>query len=313
MKPAFSVVFLTTLIGVGQGLMVALVLAQIVMQLTGGLEGGAFFAGGTVLSLVFLGLGLFASIFHLANPQRGWRAFTRWRTSWLSREVIALPVAMGTAFLYGAAHLLGMGPGITLTLGALAVVGQIGLFVCTGMVYACVKFIREWATPWTVVNYTLMGLASGFVLAAFYAAAMGTTVTGLLAVLALALTLAALATKSVQQWRNAKLPAFGNYKTAIGMHHGHIRQVTQGFCGTAFNIKEFQVGADPAKIRQVVTFFLAAGFIAPLGLLLIAWGTQSAAILLLAFAIQYVGLLAERWAFFAQGNHVQNLYYQRKA
>jgi DMSO reductase anchor subunit len=32
--------------------------------------------------------------------------------------------------------------------------------------------------------------------------------------------------------------------------------------------------------------------------------------LVLAFAVQYSGLLAERWFFFAQANHPQNLYYQ---
>jgi DMSO reductase anchor subunit len=30
----------------------------------------------------------------------------------------------------------------------------------------------------------------------------------------------------------------------------------------------------------------------------------------LSFAIQYCGLLAERWFFFAQAKHPQNLYYQ---
>jgi DMSO reductase anchor subunit len=29
-----------------------------------------------------------------------------------------------------------------------------------------------------------------------------------------------------------------------------------------------------------------------------------------AFLVQYLGLLAERWFFFAQANHPQNLYYQ---
>jgi sulfite dehydrogenase (quinone) subunit SoeC len=35
------------------------------------------------------------------------------------------------------------------------------------------------------------------------------------------------------------------------------------------------------------------------------------ALLAAAFLVQYAGLLAERWFFFAQANHPQNLYYQR--
>jgi DMSO reductase anchor subunit len=36
----------------------------------------------------------------------------------------------------------------------------------------------------------------------------------------------------------------------------------------------------------------------------------SIGLLMAAFAVQYAGLLAERWYFFAQANHPQNLYYQ---
>jgi DMSO reductase anchor subunit len=46
--------------------------------------------------------------------------------------------------------------------------------------------------------------------------------------------------------------------------------------------------------------------------LLLTLGLSSAAFatLALAFVVQYLGLLAERWFFFAQANHPQNLYYQ---
>jgi len=45
---------------------------------------------------------------------------------------------------------------------------------------------------------------------------------------------------------------------------------------------------------------------------LLAWAARSGAVLAwaLALASQAAGLLAERWFFFAQANHPQNLYYQ---
>jgi DMSO reductase anchor subunit len=46
------------------------------------------------------------------------------------------------------------------------------------------------------------------------------------------------------------------------------------------------------------------------GLLIIGYYTYSGPLLLLACAVQFAGLLAERWFFFAQANHPQNLYYQ---
>ncbi len=38
--------------------------------------------------------------------------------------------------------------------------------------------------------------------------------------------------------------------------------------------------------------------------------TGSLALLVAAAAVQYAGLLAERWYFLAQANHPQNLYYR---
>jgi DMSO reductase anchor subunit len=48
----------------------------------------------------------------------------------------------------------------------------------------------------------------------------------------------------------------------------------------------------------------------PLALLAVGVALSSWPMLALAFALQYLGLLAERWFFFAQARHPQNLYYQ---
>src|SRR3989338_3341985 len=92
MKPAFSVIFLTTLIGAGQGLFLALFTHQS-YALFGllPLQSDTFYGYGSVLALLFLTGGLIASFFHLGHPERAWRSATQWRTSWLSREVIVLP------------------------------------------------------------------------------------------------------------------------------------------------------------------------------------------------------------------------------
>ncbi|MGB5649853.1 MAG: sulfite dehydrogenase subunit SoeC, partial [Sedimenticolaceae bacterium] len=109
MHPAFSVIFLTTLIGAGQGLFMALVTGQVysLANLLEPQDSVTFYATGSLLTLVLLMLGLLASFFHLGRPERAWRAASKWRTSWLSREVIALPVFMGLVTLYGIAHYFG--------------------------------------------------------------------------------------------------------------------------------------------------------------------------------------------------------------
>lgn len=312
MKPAFSVIFLTTLIGAAQGLLIALTLGQIY---AGG-ESGGFYALGGAVALVLLCLGLVASVFHLANPQRGWRAAARWRTSWLSREVILIPVVAALAFLYAVIHAFGWAPvlvrlgngaaiDLPLALGVLATLASLALFVCTGMIYACVRFIRQWASGWTVVNYLLMGLASGFTLAAAYAQLSGNALGGFMGAAALWLTLLALAARAFQLWLNATGKPLSTMKSAIGIHHSQIRQVTQGFMGSSFNTIEFVAPGGAETVKGLSVFFLATAFVVPAALLLAGQPV-------LAFLCQYVGLLAERWVFFAAGTHVQNLYYQAK-
>src|SRR5512138_1292350 len=112
MRPAYSVLFLTTLIGVGQGLFLALFTAQAyaVFGLLSVQDDRAFYATGSVLALLFLVGGLIASFFHLGRPERAWRAAAQWRTSWLSREVIVLPAFMALLALYGIVHFTGANP-----------------------------------------------------------------------------------------------------------------------------------------------------------------------------------------------------------
>lgn len=325
MHPAFSVIFLTTLIGVGQGLFLAMytVEAHAAFALLS-VQSHDFYAYGSLLSLIFLTAGLTASFWHLGRPERAWRVATGWRTSWLSREVIALPAFMVVVFVYGAAHMFDYGPvvgtlpgavPVTFT-GAVGVVGAVlafALFVCTGMIYACLRFLREWNSPLTVINYILLGWCSGFTFAAVYAAYAAPTLVSFLAGWAVILTLLAFVSRSASLIRNARLKPKSTLQTAIGIKHPHIVQKTQGAMGGSFNTREYFHGAKPSALRSIKWVFLVAVFAIPVILLSTGRGGQSGAILLFAFVVQYAGLLAERWFFFAQANHPQNLYYQSVA
>jgi sulfite dehydrogenase (quinone) subunit SoeC len=322
MKPAFSVIFLTTLIGAGQGLFLALYTQQS-YALFGllPLQSDAFYGYGCLLALIFLGGGLVASFFHLGHPERAWRSAAQWRTSWLSREVIVLPAFMGVVFLYGAAHLTGWKPvlvdlpsglaiDLSIVLGGIATLLAFALFVCTGMIYACLRFLREWYSPLTIINYILLGGASGFALAAFYAAYAAPSQSVFFAGWAFIITLLGLAGRSASLWRNARLRPGSSLQTAIGIKHPHIVQKTQGSMGGSFNTREFFHGKSKAFLRTIKPAFLLLAFIIPLLLLFAGLSHPQDWLLGLAFILQYAGLLAERWYFFAEANHPQNLYYQ---
>ena len=326
MKPAFSVIFLTTLIGVGQGLFLALYTQQS-YALFGllPLQNDAFYGYGSMLALVFLVGGLAASFFHLGHPERAWRTATQWRTSWLSREVIALPAFMGMVFVYGMTNLLRFRPVLVILRGGMPidlsiVSGGIGtvlafvLFVCTAMIYGCLRFLREWHTPLTVINFVLLGGASGFTLAAFFATFFASyntpTQAGFFAGWAFIITLLGLLGRSASLWRNARLRPTSTLQTAIGIKHSRIVQKSQGAMGGSFNTREFFHGKSPAFLRAIKPVFLILAFGLPLLLLFISLSHPYAWLLAAAFIVQYAGLLAERWFFFAEANHPQNLYYQ---
>jgi DMSO reductase anchor subunit len=317
MQPAFSVLLLTTLIGAGQGLFLALFLAE----LTGAVgwtpaAQPRFLAIGAAVGLAATGLGLLASFFHLGRPERAWRSAARWRTSWLSREVIVLPLFIAALAVYALAHATGWSAGHhaeMLVLGAVTAVLALALYVCTGMIYACLKFLQEWASPLTVVNYLLLGLASGFTLATALAAPLAPALTPLFGGGALIATAAAFVGRSAALVRNARLRPKSTLATAIGIRHPRIVQISQGFMGGSFNTREFFHGRSRAFFRSIKWTFLVLAFPVPAALLAVALWTGDPAWPALAFAVQYVGLLAERWFFFAQANHPQNLYYHAVA
>ena len=330
MHPAFSVIFLTTLIGAGQGLFMALVTGQVysLANLLEPQDSVSFYAMGSLLAMVLLGLGLVAAVFHLGKPSyfftRAWRGITQWRTSWLSRELMALPAFMGLVFFYGVAHYAQLTQPLfvikgqipvdpTLLLGVVGALMSIVLYVCTAMIYASLRFLQEWHSPLTVTNFILFGLASGFTLAAAFSAWSGVRLVGFFGTWAVIFTVLAAVTRGFSMYRNGRIKHKSSLRSAIGVRHTNIRQKSMGFMGGSFNTREFFHGASEGTLAFVKLFFMLMVFVVPVGLLAASNALESANLPILAFCVQYVGLMAERWYFFAEAKHPQNLYYQSVA
>ena len=325
MHPAFSVIFLTTLIGAGQGLYLAMVTGQLyAIARFLPVQADRFYALGSLIALVLLIAGLVASFFHLGRPERAWRAAAKWRTSWLSREVIVLPIVMVLVFAYGVAHWLewtqplfqvgeALQVDLTLLLGILGTLASFALFVCTAMIYAGVKFLQEWHTPLTVTNFIFLGAASGFMLAAAYSAYIGNPLVTFFGTWAVILTLAGLVSRVSHLMRNAHLKRKSTVQTAIGVRHTSLVQRAQGATGGSFNTREFFHGQSHAVVSGVRALFLILVFPVPILLIGAAYATESQSLAIVAFFVQFCGLLAERWSFFAEARHPQNLYYQSVA
>ncbi len=308
MHPPWSMIFFTTLAGTAQGLLLALIGADVAAALGLAELPTALRHAGAAFVLVLGGIGLGAATFHLGHPLRAWRAAAMWRTSWLSREVIVLPAFLALTLAWALAH-AARWPAWSLGCGLAAAALALLLYLCTGMIYGAVKAIREWATPLTPLNFALLGAASGLLLAAALAARYAPALTAGFACIALALTLVGAATRGATAWRNHRLAPKTTLQSAIGVRHPRIVQTSQGAMGGSFNTREFFHGRSENFVGRMRWIAGVLGFVLPAAAL--ATAPPSALLLPALAALQWLGLLAERWVFFAEARHPQNLYYQR--
>jgi DMSO reductase anchor subunit len=308
MNPAFSVLVFTTAAGAGQGLVVAIALAL----LAGVALDTALVQSGLLVATVLLVVGLGASFLHLGRPGRAWRAATMWRTSWLSREVIVLPafIALVVFWYLSSRGVLPRAPGPLLPVAAIALAAL--LWWCTAMIYACLRFIEEWAQPLTIVNFVLLGMSSGLVVASALAALRGAAGALSIAVpAATVVTVVACTTRLLALSRNARIRHRSTLQSATGIRAERLAQTSMGMSAGSFNTREFFHRASRAALGRIKAGSIACAFALPVLVLALVWsGALPPIACLVALLVQAPGLLADRWLFFAQARHPQNLYYQ---
>ena len=309
MRPQFSIIFFTTLAGMAQGLLFFIALLNIKAPV---LSAPFLLMLALPVSFILLTLGLVASFFHLGHPERAWRAAMMWRTSWLSREVIALPAVMlmtAMTFFFVAS---GMVPA---WIWAILLISLLALWICTAKIYQCIRFIQEWSHPSTLSNFILLGLTSGGLLLEFLLMLWNDPDIpfgiSLISGLNFILLFIALNLKLWIWHRNQKLKPKSNLASATGIKGSNIRQTSMGFMGGSFNTREFFHHQTDRVISNIRKIILLMAYIGPMILLAFSMNLPNIAQIAIALLMHYIGLLAERWMFFAEANHPQNLYYQR--
>ena len=309
MTPTSSVLLLTTLTGFGYGLLAWLGILATFGNLP---PSRLFLPVAVVVALGFVSAGLVASMLHLGRPERAWRAFSQWRSSWLSREGVASLVTYPPALAFAALWwLLGPDAISTRTFGAIA--AGLGLLTvgCTAMIYASLNPIRQWHNPHTLPDYLIYAIFSGAVLLAALWAVWFGAAGGWLAFAALMAALVAAAAK-LAYWRfiDTQKPLV-TLASAIGLpDFGPARPLDQPHFTENYILREmgYQIARKhAAKLRRIaacLAFFLPAllVFLAALGFVP-AVTTSAAALSAL------VGLFVERWLFFAEATHVSTIYY----
>ena len=199
---------------------------------------------------------------------------------------------------------------LSLLIGAVTTLFVFLLYISTAMIYACLKFLQEWHSPLTVINYLLLGSVSGFTLAALIAAYKQPELISFFAGWSIVLLILAFIFRGASLIRNKRLRPKSTVQTAIGVRHNKIKQKSMGFMGGSMNTRDFFHGKSRLFLKSIKTIFLLMVFAIPLTMLVLTLFKPTAAILTIAVTSMYIGLLAERWYFFAEGNHPQNIYYQ---
>ncbi len=306
MHPAFSVIFFTVSSGAGFGLFALLYLADM-FDLGGALPVEQKLIAG-VVALVLVGAGLTSSMFHLANPKNAWRAFSRYRTSWLSREGVFAMVFFPFAMIYLALTWLQLPAleGVRLVAGGLgAVLAWITIF-STGMIYGCLKTIRQWNSPLVPANYLALGHFTGALILLAIARQGNVALSGYIAQV-MALLVAAAALKAIYYFWIANPGTGSTIQTATGFTRGNVRLLDTGHTHGTFLTQEFgfQIARKYALLLKSFVFLM--GFLVPAVILTV--GQNSSFGIYAAAAIALLGMVAERWLFFAEARHVVNLYH----
>lgn len=290
MNPAPSVIFFTTFSGLGFGLLTFLGFG---VPMVTGWVAFVFY----VIAYAFAVGGLLASTFHLGNPKNALKAFSQWRTSWLSREGILAVSALVVMGIYAVgAIFFGQDWAVLGIIGALL---SIATVFTTSMIYAQLATVPRWNHPITSLLFLVFSLAGGTLLAGQIR-------------LAIPLLLIAGAVQ-IAAWKlgDTRFAERGTtMETATGLGFlGKVRLFEPPHTGGNYLLNEmvYVVGRKHAQRLRVLAVL---GFsVLPAGLLVFSHSHIAA---LFAVIFHVAGVLAARWLFFAEAEHVVGLYYGKR-
>jgi DMSO reductase anchor subunit len=301
MHPALSVIFFTTLSGAGYGLLAWAAIAA----LAGGASARALRVS-TLLALVLASVGLLASFWHLGKPMRAWRAFSQWRTSWLSREGVAAVLTYVPALLFAA----GIGGAMTATALVLCALATVA---CTAMIYASLKPIPAWRHPLVLPGYVGFALLCGGLLLAAISASHTGLAPGAALAKGLIFLAALLAALKLHYWRRIDVePLPATRGDAVGLPGRTVSVFERPHTESNYLTREmaFVVARKHAHRLRGLSLLLFA--VLPM-LCLFAIGRIDGiapmAWLWFAAVSALAGAFVERWLFFAQARHMVTLYY----
>ncbi|MDG2517266.1 dimethyl sulfoxide reductase anchor subunit family protein [Lysobacter soli] len=324
MHPAFSVIAFTTLSGAGYGLLLwagGLILLP-ALQGRAPANGTTILLWGVllVLGLVLTTAGLLSSMLHLGKPGRAWRAFSQWRTSWLSREgVFAVATALVVVAMLA---VLGLGIAGALpqqlwiampVLAAIMVLLSLCTIASTAMIYASLKPIPAWRHPLVLPAYFVFAVLTGWLvlLALVNWAALSDEALGVILLVTFALAIVAGVLKLVYWHRIDRQPLGATRGEAVGLPGRDVDVIERPNTQANYINKEMGYVLARKHARPLRFIALVLFAVVPMVASWFAWANPALAgpVFTLGALLALAGTLVERWLFFAQARHLVTLYY----
>ncbi|MBL4870957.1 MAG: dimethyl sulfoxide reductase anchor subunit [Robiginitomaculum sp.] len=313
MHPAKSVIYFTTATGAGYGLFIWLAL----LSFHGLLPADKMF--GFIALAISFGLvvtGLLSSTMHLGHPERAWRALSQWRSSWLSREGVMAVLTFIPMSIFAIAWVfMGNNTGGVALIGLLGAIMALITVYTTSMIYASIKAIPAWYNVSTKLGYLILCLMSGAVLAMVITFIAGYRDTSFYMFFPVNILLLLGLMAKVLYWRHIHSnKAVSTAESATGLgRFGKVSLAESPHSSDNYLLKEmgFKIARKHASKLRVITVFM--GFLIPFALIGIAMhylgGNMKAFALLVAAFSCILGLVFERWLFFAEAKHAVTLFY----
>lgn len=310
MNPAFSVIVFTVLSGTGFGLWFWLGMRIAFGGAPEWFEGLGWMFG-LVVGAVLVAVGVIASLRHLGKPARVWRAFSQWRSSWMSREGVFAIACFGLAvLLFAVIWAWDHGPARRV-LGAALAVGCLGAVYCTAMIYASLTPIPAWRHRLVVPGYLLFSVYGGGLLFGLFALPrpFAPNMIGL----AIIIGAIALALLKHRYWRDIdRDPLPQTRGDAVGLPGRDVSVFERPHTESNYLTREmgFVLARKHAKTLRIVAAILFA--LIPVLCALPIWllpHAQTMPLLILASVSALCGAIVDRWLFFAQARHLVTLYY----
>ena len=307
MHPSKSIIFFTVISGTGYGIFIGLLFNILFIEISYSLNYKLFIS---LVSFLMIVLGLLSSTLHLGHPERAWRAFSQWKSSWLSREGLVSVITFFPMVLFYYFWINNIN-GYVFLLIILCIFSLLTIF-CTGQMYATLKTIPSWNNSLVTPIYIFNGITVGslFVYSINFYFNYNIFLYEKFIIITIILNLLL----KISYWILIRQKTDTNIQTAVGIKSKNISFFEGPHTGKNYLTTEMINKSNNKNNNFLRLTFCILTFIIPLYMInqystLIADQFILKLSMIFVFILALVGMIIERYLFFIQSKHVVGLYY----